>query len=61
LFLQRRNKGLFIQGEKVNPKNWMLKISSFTSGKNKSKFAESIKMQLNHSDLMQETKITKNK
>jgi integrase len=56
-FKDENKKFIFSTGEKINPNNWdALNKFPFVNGKNKSKFAESIKMQLNrYSDLMLET------
>lgn len=56
-FKDENKKFVYSSGEKINPKNFDFENKfPFTSGKNKSKFAESIKMQLNrYSDLMLET------
>jgi integrase len=56
-FKDENKKFIFSTGEKINPNNWdTLNKFPFVNGKNKSKFAESIKMQLNrYSDLMLET------
>ena len=56
-FKDENKKFIFSTGEKINPKNWDAENKfPYTIGKNKSKFAESIKMQLNrYSDLMLET------
>ncbi|WP_240471871.1 tyrosine-type recombinase/integrase [Flavobacterium aquatile] len=50
-------KFVYSTGEKINPKHWDFQNRFvFTSGKNKSKFSESIKSQLNrYSDLFLET------
>lgn len=56
-FKDENKKFIFSTGEKINPNNWdFVNKFPFTSGKNKAKFAESIKMQLNrYSDLLLET------
>ncbi|MGL2963599.1 tyrosine-type recombinase/integrase [Flavobacterium sp. RSB2_4_14] len=56
-FKNEQKKFIFSTGEKINPINWDKENKTpFTSGKNKSKFAESIKMQMNrYSNLMLET------
>jgi integrase len=56
-FKDENKKFIFSTGEKINPKNWDSENKfPYTNGKNKSKFAESIKMQLNrYSDLMLKT------
>ena len=53
-FKDENKKFIFSTGEKIHPKNWDAENKfPYTIGKNKSKFAESIKMQLNrYSDLM---------
>jgi integrase len=56
-FKNEHKKFIFSTGEKINPINWDKSNKfPFMNGANKSKFAESIKMQLNrYSDLMLET------
>ncbi|MFV8346202.1 tyrosine-type recombinase/integrase [Flavobacterium sp. ZB4P13] len=56
-FKNENKKFIYSTGEKIHPNNWDVQNKfPFTNGKNKSKFAESIKMQLNrYSDLMQKT------
>jgi integrase len=56
-FKNEHKKFIFSTGEKINPINWDKSNKfPFMNGSNKSKFAESIKMQLNrYSDLMLET------
>jgi integrase len=56
-FKKENKKFIFSTGEKINPINWDFENKfPFTSGKNKTKFSESIKKQLNrYSDLMLET------
>lgn len=56
-FKKENKKFIFSTGEKINPINWDFENKfPFTSGKNKAKFSESIKTQLNrYSDLMLET------
>lgn len=56
-FKKENKKFIFSTGEKINPINWDFGNKfPFTSGKNKAKFSESIKTQLNrYSDLMLET------
>ena len=56
-FKEESRKFVYSTGEKIVPKNWDFENRFvFTSGKNKSKFSESIKMQLNrYSDLFLET------
>lgn len=56
-FNDENKKFVYSTGEKIHPKNWDFENKYlFTAGKNKSKFAESIKMQLNrHSNLFLET------
>jgi integrase len=56
-FKYENKKFIYSTGEKIHPSNWDTPNKfPFTNGKNKSKFAEGIKMQLNrYSDLMLET------
>jgi len=56
-FKNENKKFIFSTGEKIHPKNWdAFSKFPFMNGRDKSKFAESIKMQLNRfSDLMLET------
>jgi integrase len=56
-FKDENKKFIFSTGEKINPKNWDASNKfPYINGSKKSKFAESIKMQLNrYSDLMLET------
>ncbi|WP_445709794.1 tyrosine-type recombinase/integrase [Flavobacterium sp.] len=56
-FKNENRKFVYSTGEKINPINWDFENRSpFTSGKNKDKFAQSIKLQLNrYSDLFLET------
>ena len=56
-FKDENKRFVFSTGEFINPTNWDFENKfPFTSGKNKAKFAESIKMQLNrYSDLLLET------
>jgi integrase len=56
-FKLENKKFVFSTGEKINPINWDFENKfPFTKGKKKTKFAESIKMQLDrHSDLFLET------
>ena len=56
-FKDENKKFIFSTGEKIHPNNWdAVGKFPYINGKNKSKFAESIKMQLNrYSDLMLET------
>jgi integrase len=56
-FKEENKKFVYSAGEKIVPKNWDFENRFvFTNGKNKSKFSESIKKQLNrYSDLFLET------
>ena len=56
-FKEEKKKFVYSTGEKIIPKNWDFENRFvYTAGKNKSKFSESIKMQLNrYSDLFLET------
>ncbi|WP_035673082.1 tyrosine-type recombinase/integrase [Flavobacterium sp. 83] len=56
-FKEENKKFVYSAGEKIIPKNWDFENRFvFTNGKNKSKFSESIKKQLNrYSDLFLET------
>lgn len=56
-FKEESKKFVYSTGEKINPTNWDFENKFiFTAGKNKSKFSESIKKQLNrYSDLFLET------
>ncbi|WP_269684806.1 hypothetical protein [Flavobacterium lacustre] len=56
-FKEENKKFVYSAGEKIIPKNWDFENRFvYTSGKNKSKFSESIKKQLNrYSDLFLET------
>lgn len=56
-FKEESKKFVYSTGEKINPTNWDFENKFiFTAGKNKAKFSESIKKQLNrYSDLFLET------
>lgn len=56
-FKEENKKFVYSAGEKITPKNWDFENRFlYTNGKNKSKFSESIKKQLNrYSDLFLET------
>lgn len=62
-FKDENKKFIYSTGEKINPINWdPANKFPFTNGKNKSTFAESIKMQLNrYSDLMLKTESERKK
>lgn len=62
-FKDDNKKFIYSTGEKINPKNFDFENKfPFTNGKNKSEFAETIKMQLNrYSDLMQKTESERKK